>query len=277
MKLCLIQLDLAYGDPPENMNRIAEKVARAARDKPDVVVLPEMWNTAYNFRELDRKADPEGQNTRKLLRELALTYHIHLVGGSVAEKRDRGIYNCTYVYNRQGKETAVYRKVHLFRLLEEDKFLTPGDALTMYDVEEARVGAAICYDLRFPEMFRHYALKGANMVIIPAQWPNPRLSHWRQLLIARAIENQLYVVGCNRVGSGGDHTFFGHSMVVSPWGDVLIEGKEEESILTVEVDLDEVERVRENIPVFQDRRADLYGGCNVGPNGLQGSRERLRR
>lgn len=259
MKISLIQMDIAYGNPVENMQRVREWIAHAANNNPDVVVLPEMWNTAYDFRDLGRDADPDGKETRALLRDLSLQHRIHIVGGSVAEKSKQGISNCTYVYDPAGEEIAVYRKVHLFRLLNEDKYLIPGEALTMYNVGEARVGAAICYDLRFPEMMRTYALRGANVLIIPAQWPHPRLAHWRQLVIARAIENQLFVVACNRVGSGGDNTFFGHSMVVNPWGDVLVEGDEEETILTVDVDLNEVDRVRENIPVFQDRRAELYG------------------
>src|SRR5690606_34047396 len=105
---------------------------------------------------------------------------------------------------------------------------------------------------------RRLALDGAKMLFVPAQWPKPRLHHWRTLLQARAIENQMFVVACNRVGTSRGSEFFGHSMIISPWGDVLAEGGEEEAILTADLDLSEVERVRSAIPVFRYRRPELY-------------------
>lgn len=116
----------------------------------------------------------------------------------------------------------------------------------------------ICYDLRFPELARSLALDGAHIVFVPAEWPHPRLNHWRALLQARAIENQMFIVAVNRVGKGGNHTFCGHSMVVDPWGSILAEMKEEEASLTVDIDLEEVDRVRRKIPVFKDRIPDCY-------------------
>jgi predicted amidohydrolase len=151
-----------------------------------------------------------------------------------------------------------YSKVHLYRLMDEDKYLTAGDRPTVIDLPWGAAGLAICYDLRFPELFRKYALAGARMVILPAEWPRPRLAHWRTLLRARAIENQMFVIACNRVGeTPGDH-FPGHSAIVDPWGKAIVEGAEGEELLTAEIDLEEVIRFRELIPVFEDRRPDLY-------------------
>ena len=117
---------------------------------------------------------------------------------------------------------------------------------------------AICYDLRFPELFRHYALQGARLILLPAEWPNPRREHWRTLLRARAIENQCFVAACNRVGESDGTSFFGASAVIDPWGATLIEGDDTPAILTTTLDLSLVENVRERIPVFADRRPELY-------------------
>ena len=123
----------------------------------------------------------------------------------------------------------------------------------------------ICYDLRFPELFRRYALDHARIILVPAEWPHPRREHWRTLLRARAIENQCFIAACNRVGTTGANTFFGASAVIDPWGEALMEGGEAAMLLTVTVDLGLVDTVRQRIPVFADRRADLYGeGAEVG-------------
>jgi predicted amidohydrolase len=148
--------------------------------------------------------------------------------------------------------------VHLYRLMKEDLCLTAGAQTTIVELPWAPAGLAICYDLRFPELFRKYALAGARMVILPAEWPRPRLAHWRTLLRARAIENQMYVIACNRVGGTSGDQFPGHSAIVDPWGRAIVEGGEDEEVLTAEINLDEVTSFRKLIPVFEDRRPDLY-------------------
>jgi predicted amidohydrolase len=120
------------------------------------------------------------------------------------------------------------------------------------------VGLAICYDLRFPELFRAYALAGTHTVIIPAEWPNPRMAHWQTLLRARAIENQMFIIACNRVGQSGNTTFFGRSCIIDPWGETIVEAGEQAILLTADIDIDVVDTVRKKIPVFADRRPDLY-------------------
>ena len=164
---------------------------------------------------------------------------------------------CTW-HNTTGEHVATYSKLHLFRLMAEEKFLTAGEGPTIVETPWGKMGLAICYDLRFPELFRWYALNGVSAVIIPAEWPHPRLMHWRTLLRARAIENQMFIIACNRVGSKGNDRFFGHSAIVDPWGETIIEGGESEMLLTATVDLASVEAVRKKIPVFADRRPDVY-------------------
>jgi predicted amidohydrolase len=120
-------------------------------------------------------------------------------------------------------------------------------------------GIAICYDLRFPELLRRYAVQGAKLIIIPAEWPIERIDHWRALLQARAIENQAYIVATNSAGKTGDKIFGGHSAVIDPWGKVMVELGEQPGLATVDIDLDYVDTVRARIPVFEDRRTDIYG------------------
>jgi predicted amidohydrolase len=175
------------------------------------------------------------------------------------EARAGRFYNCFALYGPDGVLCGAYRKVHLFRLMDEEKYLAPGEECVNLDLPWGRTGLAICYDLRFPELFRTYALAGARLMLIPAEWPHPRREHWRTLLRARAIENQCFVAACNRIGATGASTFFGASTVIDPWGETLVEAGEIETLLTVTIDTDLVESVRRRIPVFEDRRADLYG------------------
>ncbi len=134
-----------------------------------------------------------------------------------------------------------------------------GERATLAKLPWGTAGLAICYDLRFPELFRGYALAGARLILLPAEWPHPRLAHWRTLLRARAIENQYFVAACNRVGADPNGTrFFGHSTLIDPWGEAIAEAGEEPCLLTATLDLAQVEEIRRKIPVFEDRRTDLY-------------------
>jgi predicted amidohydrolase len=137
--------------------------------------------------------------------------------------------------------------------------MTAGVRLPVFDLPWGRVALAVCYDLRFPELWRRYADGGAQLVIIPAEWPVRRVEHWRLLLRARAVENQLYVAGCNRAGAGPDGVFGGHSAAVDPWSQVLVEGGDEQGVSVATLDLDEVARSRSLFPFLDDRRPEVYG------------------
>ncbi|MEK4977904.1 carbon-nitrogen family hydrolase [Bacillus sp. FSL K6-6540] len=260
LHIALIQGDIEIGNVQANMDNMLgmmEKAA-AANHKPDVIVLPEMWNTGYALDRIQELADPMGQETSSMLSEFARKHRIQVVGGSVAERIDDRIYNSMYVFNRNGEQIAKYSKIHLFRLMDEEKFLQAGQQTVTFDLEEMKAGASICYDIRFPELSRTLALGGAQVLFVPAEWPHPRLHHWRTLLIARAIENQMYVVACNRVGTSGGTDFFGHSMIIDPWGEIIAEGDERETIVTGTLDCKLTDEVRGRIPVFEDRRPHLY-------------------
>ncbi|GGA23605.1 carbon-nitrogen family hydrolase [Paenibacillus physcomitrellae] len=259
--LALIQADLALGEPVLNRVRLEALMEKAvaAAVKPDLIMLPEMWNTAYALERIQELADPEAQISRGWLSAFATKHGVHVVGGSVAERgKDGLIRNTLLIYDRQGREAGRYSKIHLFRLMQEEKHLTEGVETVTFDLEGLLCGASICYDIRFPELSRTLALAGAKLLFVPAEWPHPRLHHWRTLLQARAIENQMYVVACNRVGADNDNCFFGHSLIVDPWGEVVSEGGKEEEIVTGRIRLPLVDEVRKRIPVFEDRRPDLY-------------------
>ncbi len=258
MRLALIQIKVDYGKPKSNLERVIAQVREAAAESPDILVMPEMWNTGFELKSLADTADRAGIPGARTVGELAGKYKVNIVGGSVADIRERNVYNTSYIYNRKGEEVASYSKVHLFGLMEEGGYLTPGSSRVEFTLDNIKCGIIICYDLRFPELSRALALDGIKILFVPAQWPQPRMHAWRTLLQARAIENQLFVVGVNCVGKEGTAEFFGHSMIVSPTGEVIAEGSAEEEIIYADIDVDEVDRTRKYMNCFSDRVPEVY-------------------
>ncbi|MBH8600015.1 carbon-nitrogen family hydrolase [Thermoactinomyces sp. CICC 23799] len=256
--VALIQMDIAYGQPEANRKKVEEKIAQAMEQQPDLIMLPELWDTGYDLTRLDEIADDHGQTNKSFLQGLARKHQVSVIGGSVSNREETGTYNTLYAFDPSGKQTVEYKKVHLFRLMEEEKYLKAGNQEGVFQWDGLLCAAAICYDIRFPEWIRKMMLRGAHVLFVPAEWPEPRLSHWRHLLISRAVENQCYVVACNRAGKDPKNTFAGHSMVVDPWGEVIAEAGENEEILFADLDLSLVQKVRSTIPVFTDRRPELY-------------------
>lgn len=260
MRLALLQTDIAYANPKKNIMKMTEKIhdCMKAADKPDVILLPEMWNTSYALKQIDELADCYGSPSAEALGELAKEYQVNIVAGSIADKREGKVYNTCYVFDRQGKTIAIYDKVHLFNLMDESKHITPGNKRTLFELDGIKCGVIICYDLRFPELARAYALEGAKILFIPAQFPHPRLNHWNVLVQARAIENQMFVAAANRVGTEGKAVFFGNSMIVEPQGDVLARGSEKEEIITAEIDIGKVELSQNHMTCLKDRVTSVY-------------------
>jgi omega-amidase len=260
MKLSLIQMDICIGEPEVNRKHVESLLKQAVEQtmKPDVVVLPELWNTGYALEQANELADHNGEPTHAIMSSFARKHQIYIIAGSVTNKTTMGVQNTTFVYDRTGTCISNYSKLHLFRLMDEEKYLHQGTAVGRTAIDGVAAGLMICYDIRFPELARKLSLEGAKIIFVPAQWPQPRLHHWRTLLQARAIENQLFVVACNRVGTSRGTQFFGHSMIISPWGEILAEAGENEMLLTADIDLTETEQVRNKIPVFQDRRPEHY-------------------
>lgn len=255
LTVSLGQMTVRKGQPRTNWTNMQEITARAAQNGADVLVLPELWDAGDAFERSQEVASTLSGGLFAQVAALARQHNLHIFG-SLFEKRGVGVFNTIAVVSPLNGIMGAYRKVHLFRHTGEDRWITAGQAPLALDLPWGRTGFAICYDLRFPEMFRRYADDGTEIVFVPAAWPAPRLDHYRTLLRARAIENQCYMVAVNRTGDDeetGAH-FFGHSMVVDPWGDVVLEVAEPEGVYTVTVDLERVKEVRRTFPVLGDRR-----------------------
>ncbi|HIX42762.1 MAG TPA: carbon-nitrogen family hydrolase, partial [Candidatus Kurthia intestinigallinarum] len=218
---------------------------------------PEMWNSSYALKNLEELADPNGERAKKFLRALATELQIHIVGGSVSTKKDGKFYNTMLVFNKEGEQVGEYDKAHLFRLMDEHLYLAAGSRQNNFKLDDLDAAGVICYDIRFPEWLRLHALNGAKVIFVSAQWPTPRIDHWKTLLQARAIENQCFIVAVNRT-SHKPENFNGQSMVIEPWGDILWTGSDDEELAIVDVDFDKVDEVRKKIPVYDDRRPELY-------------------
>lgn len=259
MKIGCIQLNVGFGKVNENFERAEKFIREAASQGAEIVILPEMWNTGYALEKLDELADEEGVRTKTFLKDLASELGIHIVGGSVATKSEGKFYNTMYVVNGEGELVSEYSKVHLFRLMDEEKYLEAGDQMNRFALGDLEAGGVICYDIRFPEWLRAHALAGAKVLFVSAQWPTPRIDHWKTLLQARAIENQCFVIAINRIANKVEN-FNGQSMIIEPWGEVLWTGAEDEELAIVDVDFSKVDEVRGRIPVYDDRRPGLYAG-----------------
>ena len=258
MKVALIQLGIRYGEPNVNFERAKEKIKEAAAEGATVIVLPELWNTGFDLKRLKEIADVDGETTKQLLTELSKELGIYIVGGSVATKKDGQFYNTMYVTNKEGEVISEYDKVHLFSMVNEHHYLQQGNKKNMFAIEDVPMGGVICYDIRFPEWLRVHALEGAKVLFIPAQWPEQRIDHWKLLLQARAVENQCFIIAVNSVSNQLKNTFTGQSMAIAPWGEILWTGHDKEEIGIVDIRLEEVEEVRNRIPVYKDRRDELY-------------------
>jgi len=252
-------MDMRLGEVDYNFSH-AEALVReaAAREHPDTVVLPETWNTGYYPEDLPAAADREGERTKAVFSPLARELGINIVCGSVANCRAGGITNTAYVFDRTGAVAAEYDKIHLFTFAKEEEHFRPGQHLCRFSLDGRSCGLIICYDLRFPELTRSLAVKGLDLLFVPAQWPDKRSMHLQTLARARAIENQMFLALCNSVGSAGATRCGGGSAILDPWGEYLAQAGANEETVTAEADFSVLSGIREGINVFRDRRPELY-------------------
>jgi omega-amidase len=256
MKLALVQLNVVSGAVEQNREHGLELTALAA-ETADVIVLPELWTTGYSLRHVGDFAETEAGPTLEGLKKIAQKNDVMIVGGSLAYRKDNHIYNGLFVVNAEGI-VATYQKVHLFSMFNEGNFFSAGQKLCLFDLAGHKAGAAICYDLRFPELFRSLALQGSSLIFVPAEWPTARGDNWRVLVQARAVENQVFICAVNCVGQHKNHPFFGHSLLVGPDGTIIVEGDNKEDILYGDIDFQFIAEVRRSMDIFADRRGDLY-------------------
>ena len=259
MKVSVLQMPIAIGKRGKNEETLRRMLEAAMKDAPDVVVLPELWDIGFFPRPLEDYVDEGGERTQALLSSLAKTHGVHIVGGSVAVRDGGYIANRCYVFGRDGALVAEYDKTHLFSPAKEDRFFRKGGHRAVFRLDGVPCAVAVCYDLRFPELFRRYALEDAALMFLPAAWPTARIGHWRTLVQARAIENQVFFVAVNGSGAfANGMPLGGRSAIVDPWGERLAEADDGEAILSAELDFSIRDEIKNTINVFHDRREELY-------------------
>jgi omega-amidase len=255
VKVAAVQFTVVVGDIDANMAYVREALGRVAAQGCNLAVLPEMWSTGYSYRNLNELALRTPEVVAEMGR-LSREYGMVIVG-SLPEPHGDKVCNTAYVLDR-GALVGTYRKIHLFSMMGEDRSLYGGDSWLMVETSVGRLGVFICYDLRFPELARRLAVEGADILVVPAEWPKPRQEHWRTLLKARAIENQIFVVATNCCGVQAKLDFFGESMIIGPKGELLAEGGYENTELIATLDFETMENWRLQIPCFLDRKPECY-------------------
>ncbi|HSE81833.1 MAG TPA: carbon-nitrogen hydrolase family protein [Gaiellaceae bacterium] len=252
----------------DNLERMESLVARAAATGADLVLLPEKWNGLGSHQILRDVAELlDGGETVEAMGTWSRTHGITLVGGSIAERRDghEKLSNTCVVFDPEGEIAAVYRKIHMFDVevggvvYRESDSEEPGDRPVSCEVEGWRLGLTVCYDLRYPELYRILAVEGAELVTVPAAFTlHTGKDHWEILLRARAVENQCYVLAANQWGVVEGKASFGRSSIVDPWGVVVAQAADEDGVITAELDRAHLERIRNNLPSLANRQPAAY-------------------
>ena len=267
IKIAAIQMS-TVADKMENVRTVKAYLEKIKDENPDFVILPEMFCCPYQTENFPIYAEKEGGPVWQQLSGYAKQYGIYLIGGSMPEKDAEGnVYNTSYIFDREGKQIGKHRKVHLFDIdvkggqtFKESDTLTAGDSDTVFDTEFGKMGVMLCFDIRFPELSRMMVNDGARIVFVPAAFNmTTGPAHWELSFRTRALDNQIYMVGCApaRDVSAG-YISWGHSIVTDPWGRVTGMLDENEGILLAELDMDYEEQVREELPLLKSRRKDIY-------------------
>ncbi|MBI9076013.1 MAG: carbon-nitrogen family hydrolase [Desulfatibacillum sp.] len=260
LKAGLIQFDVKLGDPANNLDHGEQSLRELASRGVKLALLPEMWSCGFDYTGLESHA----LDTPQILERLSdLAWELGLaISGALPEMAPEGIYNTHYFIDTLGKVRAGYRKVHRFIPAGEGVF-APGKQSVMVDTPWGKAGLLTCYDLRFPEQSRALVLAGATLLLVSAQWPEVRIAHWDVLLQARAVENQVFVLACNRCGQDPDLMYGGHSAIISPWGEILTRAGSGESLATATLNLNEVQDFRKRIPCLEHRSPEAYDLENI--------------
>lgn len=255
--ISLAQISIMIGKPEVNLAKAESYINEAVKNKSQIILLPELWTSGYDLDRCDRYVDIN-LSILDHLQNIANLQRI-AIGGSYILKFNQSYVNSFILIQPDMIKPALYNKVHLFRLLHEEQHFQPGDVLGIANFDWGTAGLTICYDLRFPELFRAYRLQNVSCIFLVAQWGIKRTVHWQTLLKARAIENQYFLAAVDGVGPIHDNYLAGFSAVISPWGDTLVEANaKEEILLTTELDLSLIEDSHNRLPSLEDYRGDLY-------------------
>lgn len=266
MRTALIQMPVT-ADKAENLTVARDYVRRAADGGAQLAVLPEMFCCLYTNDAFRANAEPAGGPVHRAMAGLARETGLWLVAGSMPEADGERIYNTSFVFDPAGRQAAFHRKMHLFdidvkggqRFMESETF-TAGDSVTVFDTPFGKLGLCICFDLRFPELARCMALAGARAIVTPAAFNmTTGPAHWELLFRQRAVDNQLFTLGVAPArDEQGPYVSYGNTILCSPWGEVLARAGSAPALLLADVDLDQNESIRAQLPLLSARRTDVY-------------------
>lgn len=251
MKIKTIQFKPTDGKKQKNLKKIKTLFKENDFKDTDLVLLPELWSTGAKFNEFEKLSEKIPGKTTELLSKLAKQNDIYLAAGSIVENHKNELYNTLPFFNRKGELIETYRKIHLFSYTEEDKYLKPGKEIKTLKIDETKLGLTTCYDLRFPTQYRKMAINGVEVFLCPAAWPKARKHHWRILNEARAIENQAYLISCNRRGKYKENEFTGNSYIIDPIGNV-VNKSDNNKFLEARINLKKPSKTRESFPTLKD-------------------------
>lgn len=266
MKIAQLQTHV-YPEKQRSLAQVEAYMDKVMPEKPDLVTLGEMFQCPYVTKNFPLYAEEEGGDTWQRLSQLAAKHQVYLSAGTVPELDGGKVYNTAYVFDRQGRQIAKHRKVHLFDIdveggqsFKESDTLSAGNQVTVFDTEFGKIGICVCFDFRFPELGRLMALKGAKLILVPAAFNmTTGPAHWQIMFRSQALNNQCFVAGTSPArDEASSYVAWGHSLLVSPWGDIIKETDEKEGFQITEIDLSEADRIRSQLPLLSARRTDVY-------------------
>jgi predicted amidohydrolase len=267
VRIALCQMNVV-DDKKANLKKAGSLIADSADHNADFIVLPEMFNCPYSNDKFVEYGENEHDScTLNTISQLAESYNVYILAGSIPEREGDKLYNTSYLFDKTGSIIAKHRKMHLFDIdvkgritFKESDVLTAGDDFTIADTDFGRIGIGICYDVRFVELARIMAEKGAEILFYPGafnQTTGP--AHWELLFRSRALDNQVFCIGvAPALNIDASYHSYGHSIAVNPWGEVIAQAGEKEELVICEIDLSEIKKVREELPVLKNKRKDLY-------------------
>ena len=267
IKIALCQMNVIDGKE-KNLKKAELMINKAVDKNSDFIVLPEMFNCPYsNDKFIEYCENEKTSKTLFKISELSSKNNVYILAGSIPEKEKGKLYNTSYLFDRNGKIIAKHRKMHLFDIdvkgkisFRESDVLTAGNNITVVDTEFGKIGIGICYDIRFPELARLMTLKGASILFYPGAFNmTTGPAHWELLFRSRALDNQVYCIGAApALNMNASYHSFGHSIITNPWGEIIAEASEKEELIISEINLNEIKKIREELPLLKNKREDLY-------------------
>ena len=267
IKLSLCQMNV-IDNKEDNVKTASLMIDESVSKNADFIVLPEMFNCPYsNDKFIEYGEEEKDSYTLNKISLLAKKNNVYILAGSIPEKDNGKLYNTSYLFDKAGNIIAKHRKMHLFDIdvkgkitFKESDVLTAGDSFTIAETDFGKIGIGICYDIRFPELARVMVENGALILFYPGAFNmTTGPAHWELLFRSRALDNQVFCVGvAPALNKDASYHSFGHSIIASPWGEIIAEASEKENLILCEIDLDEIKKVREELPLLKNKREDLY-------------------